>query len=220
MNIASVSSATTTTTDSTSSSDLSSTDFMTLLLAQLENQDPLNPMEDTEMLAELAQFSNLEQLVELNETMETVADTVSTMFVTSAVSFIGLEVTAEGNTITKGEDGTTDLTYTLEDTATTATAYIYNEDGDLVTSVELEELSEGEHTFDWDGLDDDGEELEDGIYSVSILAYDAESDSVSVSMECQGTVVGMTSLNGSAVYELDNGSYVDVMSISSVTSPS
>lgn len=215
-----VSYSTTSTSDSSSSStDLSSSDFMTLLIAQLENQDPLNPLEDTDMLAELAQFSNLEQLVSVNETLESLTELVTTQAVNSAVSYIGYDVTAEGDSISVSDGSASDITYTLESDAAEATADIYDSDDNLVASVSLTDLEEGDQTFTWDGLDSDGNQVEDGTYYVEISAYDENGDSISASTQCSGTVVGLTSVDGTTVFELDDGRYVSMANVSEVRSP-
>ncbi len=210
------------TTSQTSNSydSLSGSDFMLLLIAQLENQDPLNPMSDTDMLAELAQFSSLEQLTTMNQTLQTISDQFSVQTVNSALSFIGLDVVAAGNGISKGADGVSELYYTLPEDAASATANIYDEDGSLVTSVSLTDLTSGEHSFTWDGRDSFGAEAADSKYTVSIEARGQDGDLLTVSTLCKGTVVGLTTSNGSTVFELDDGRTVDIMAVTRVHSPS
>jgi len=72
-----------------SGSNLGKDEFLKLLMKQLQYQDPLNPMEDREFIAQMATFSSLEQLTNLNTTM-------STFPMTMYVSWIGKEVTYEG----------------------------------------------------------------------------------------------------------------------------
>lgn len=205
--------------DTTSSSDLDQDDFLTLLLAQMENQDPLNPLEDTEMLSELAQFSSLEQLTALNETMSDVVDSLSYMTVNSAVSYLGMDVTAEGNTIHKGESSCTSVTYELEEDVESITAHVYDSDGDIVASVELSGLSAGEHEFVWDGEAYTGEEAPEGTYYVAFEAYDENGEYQDVTSEVAGTVTGLTGENGYTQFYLDDGRLVDMTSITSVQTP-
>lgn len=203
--------------DTTSSSnELDDDAFMTLFIAQLENQDPLNPMDNTDMLAQLAQFSTVEQLSSMNENIATMVDQANAQVINSAVSYIGLDVVAEGDQVSVGDDGVSPLYYTLSDDATEAMAYIYDEDGSLVDTVALSDLSEGEHTFQWNGLDSDDNQVPDGNYSIGIVALDNEGDIISVSTLCQGTVVGMSAQNGSTVFQLDDGRTVNMMSVTDV----
>ena len=87
---------------------------LTLLAAQLGHQDPLNPMEDKEFTAQLAQFSQLEQLTNINEGIGKMIDAGDRQEVLSAVSFIGKDVRAEGNVLSKSGDSVSDAYYTLE----------------------------------------------------------------------------------------------------------
>ncbi|TVM15936.1 flagellar hook capping protein [Oceanidesulfovibrio indonesiensis] len=204
----------------TSSTELSDDDFLTLFIAQLENQDPLNPMENTDMLAQLAQFSTVEQLTSMNQSIKTLVQQSNAQIINSAVSYIGMDVVAEGNTVSVSESVVSPLYYSLPEDADQAMAYIYNESGNIVDSVMLSELKAGDHTFQWDGLSSNGEQVPSGNYSVGIVAIDDLGDLISVSTLCQGNVVGMASQNGSTVFQLDDGRYVDMMSISQVYSPS
>ena len=210
----------TSTDETTSSNELESDDFLTLLMAQLENQDPLNPVSDTDMLAELAQFSSVEQLTAMNESMDSLLDSVNALTVNSGISYLGMDVTAEGNTLSKSEDGCSTVYYTLPDDAASLTAYIYNEDGDLVANTTLSGLSAGEHEFVWDGTDYTGDEATDGNYYVAFAAYDSAGESLSVTSKVTGTITGITAESGSTCFQLDDGRLVSMTSISSVTQPS
>lgn len=200
----------------TPSNELGQDEFMTLLLTQLQNQDPLEPMDDTEMIAELAQFSSLEELTSLNESMDGVMGQLGVLSVNSAVDYIGKDVVAAGDGIAKTEQGTTDVTYTMPSDAETLKAHIYNEDGVIIASYDLDGTSEGTHTFSWDGLTSSGAEASNGTYSVGFEAYDANDAAIVVSPEVAGTVVGITSQNGSTVLELDDGRTVNLLYVTKV----
>ncbi len=202
------------------SNEVTGDDFLTLLVAQLQNQDPLNPMEDAEMLAELAQFSSLEQLAELNENFEALADDFNTLIVNSAMSYIGMNVVAEGNCISLTDGKSTELKVTLAEDAESALAYIYDENNELVATTSLSRLNSGEQTFTWDGSLSTGETAPDGIYSVYFYALNAEGDTIDVSSLAEGTVVGLNTENGSTVFELSDGRTVNMLNITSVSSPS
>ncbi|TVM31851.1 flagellar hook capping protein [Oceanidesulfovibrio marinus] len=208
---------TTTSTDTaTPSNELDDDAFMTLFIAQLENQDPLNPMDNTDMLAQLAQFTTVEQLSSMNENIASMLDQSNAQVINSAVSYIGLDVVAEGDQVSVGDDGVSPLYYTLSDDATEAMAYIYDEDGSLVDTVALSDLEKGEHTFQWNGLNSDDAQVAKGNYSVGIIALDDQGDFIPVSTLCQGTVVGMSAQNGTTVFELADGRTVNMMSVTDV----
>lgn len=203
------------TTDS-ASSELGQDDFLTLLVAQLSNQDPLNPVEDAQMIAELAQFSSLEELSALNDTMEGVTNTLNVLTVNSAVSYIGQDVVAAGYSISKKGDDCTDVYFTPANDCAEVTAHIYNEDGDIVASVDLGQTSASEHTFTWDGVKTNGSKAADGTYYVGFEAYDEDGEGVSVSSEVSGTVSGITTENGTTVLELSDGRVVELLYVSRI----
>lgn len=204
----------------TSSSSLGKDEFLTLLIAQLQNQDPLNPVEDAQMIAELAQFSSLEQLTALNESMSGVSELLNVITVNGAVSYIGKDVVAAGYSISKTDSGCTDVYFTPAKDCASVTAHIYNADGDIVASVSLGSTSGDEHTFTWDGTKANGSAAANGTYYVGFEAYDADGNSVNVSSEVSGTVVGITTSNGTTVLELSDGRTVELLYVSKITEES
>lgn len=210
--------------DKESSNELCAEDFLEILVAQLENQDPLNPTEDAEMLSELAQMYTLEEMTSMNENLTTMTSQLNLVLVNSAVSFIGQEVIAEGDTITVNDSDISEISYELDEDAASGTVSIYDEDGNIVQTVDLTELDgETDHTFQWDGYDDDGNYADDGTYTVSFTCYDSDGDLISVSTEATGIVTGITTDSGSTVFELADGRLVkmtDVVKVQSAGSSS
>ena len=74
-------------------------DFLNLLVTQLQHQDPLNPADSTEFTAQLAQFSSLEQLNNINDNLENMEQFQASVTNSQAVSYIGREITARGNSV-------------------------------------------------------------------------------------------------------------------------
>lgn len=206
---------------STASNEMGQDAFLTLLLAQLENQDPLNPTDDTEMLSELATFSQLEQLTEMNETLAAVASSINTSNTNSSLAYIGTEVVAAGDTLKVSDGDASSVVYTLDEDATDVYANIYDSDGDIVRTIELGDKSSGSYTLNWDGRDYNGDVVDDGFYTISFGASDANGDSVIVDTEIGGTVVGLSSnSDGELMLELDDGRQVNMLYVSSVTAAS
>ena len=170
-------------------------DFLTLLVAQLQNQDPLNPDDPTEFTAQLAQFSSLEQLFNLNDSMDNVADSVSSSQKLSALSMIGKEVTYADSSF--AYSGTpVQIGYSLDGDASEVVLTL-KLDGATVATLEGTDLSEGDHYLTWNGLDSEGNEAPEGIYTL-VLQASAESGSVAASPLVRSEVTGVD-LNG------DNG---------------
>ena len=204
-------------TDTESSTELDQDAFLTVFMAQLENQDPLNPLDDTDMISQLAEFSSLEQLTTLNETMESVASQLSSLNVTSAVNYIGMDVVAEGYSLAIKDGNVTSASYELAEDAESVLVLVYDEDGSIIYNEDLGARSAGTHDFQWDGRDSEGDEQPDGTYTIAFYAEDSNGEALLVSSEVSGLVTGLTTYNGSTVLELEDGRLVDFLSISTVT---
>ncbi|HEU6437456.1 MAG TPA: flagellar hook capping FlgD N-terminal domain-containing protein [Nitratidesulfovibrio sp.] len=216
--ISSLASTTSTSSTSSSSTTLDSDAFLQLLIAELQNQDPTNPADNTEMINQIASFSTVEQLSALNDTATSIYDSLSAMSLNSAVSFIGQSVLAEGDDISKTDDATTVVSFTLESDAETLTAHVYNSSGTIINSVSLGATDSGTYSFTWDGTNYTGEEVANGTYSVVFEAYDEDGDSLEVSTMVAGTVSGVSVDDGTTVLTLSDGRTVNLEDVYSVVS--
>lgn len=89
--------------------DLGKDAFLQLLVTQLKHQDPLNPMDDKEFVAQLAQFTSLEQLMGINTGVTSMNEAFKQQQMMNAVSYIGKDVLASGDQISKIKDGVSKL---------------------------------------------------------------------------------------------------------------
>lgn len=169
--------------------DMGKEQFLQLLVTQLKNQDPLNPMEDQEFIAQMAQFSSLEQLVNLNTSMEGLTEATNNQQMFSATSYIGKYVTAVGNTIGKtstmdadgnvAETSITPMYYRFTGPTTRGTLTVYDGNGNPVYVENLEAMSASTtYKFQWDGRNNKGETLPDATYTVALVGYNADEESV------------------------------------------
>ena len=156
--------------------------FLKMFLAQVTNQNPLDPMDNTEFTAQLAQFSSLEQLQQINESLESLSSLETVMNRTSALSYLGKEVTFEGDVIPVANGQAAKVTFDLE-AAAEVRATIYDSEGNLVADVDVGELDAGSHTFKWDGTDYNGDAVADGAYTIRLNAYDEDGYTVAISNE-------------------------------------
>ncbi len=149
-------------------------DFLTLLVTQLQNQDPLSPEDPTEFTAQLAQFSSLEQQFTMNANLEKMAASSVDIERLSALNLIGKEVVSEGGSFELG-DGPVELGYRVNQAVKDVALHVYDEQGELVASVSVEEVEPGDHFVNWDGLDSAGNPLPAGRYSLSAAAGSGEA---------------------------------------------
>lgn len=206
-----------TTESSSSTSSLTSEDFLTLLLAEIENQDPTEPLDNAEMVSQLTGYSQLDQLTAINDKLGDLTDSLGSVTASNSLSYIGKTVEAEGSTISKSEEEISPLGFTLGDDASSVTVNVYNSSGDIVATDTFSNLEEGGHTYQWDGLDADGDAAADGIYSVIITAQGGTGADVDVTTTASGVVTGLSSDSDGVTLTLDDGRTVKLTDVISVT---
>jgi flagellar basal-body rod modification protein FlgD len=150
--------------------------FLLLLLTQLQNQDPFNPMEDTEMTAQLAQYSQLEQLTNLNDNVTSMAGYIQAQNQFQTLSLIGKDVKAETNllSVTGGE---VDVFGGMEvSEACKIEVYIIDGNGQQVRMYDWGMTQPGTYDLNWDGRNNSGAKVPDGVYKFQVTATDASGN--------------------------------------------
>jgi len=177
-------------------------DFLKLLVTQLQNQDPLNPASNQEFASQLAEFSSLEQLTQMNESLESNLDSdlllAQSLNNSTATGFIGHEVHATGNSVEmeKGEGAL--LRFFQDHTSQQTTIDIYNQQGSLVNTLDLGDISSGSSIIEWDGTDFDGNELSSGTYYFDVTATAADGNDIAVTTFMVGQVTGVRYMDNQA----------------------
>ncbi|WP_461208836.1 flagellar hook assembly protein FlgD [Desulfocurvus sp. DL9XJH121] len=200
----------------TASSELGKDAFLHLLIAQLEWQDPLDPMDDTEMVAQLAQFTTLETMQGISSKMDETLEIMDQELFAHATGYIGKDVEAAGSTIVKDGDSISTVTFTLTSDSASTYAHILTTGGDVITTVPLGGLAAGEYSYVWDGLDLDGNEVDDGSYYIAFKVFDENGDSSVVSTQVSGTVQSVFAEDGEVYLELSDGRTIAASGLSKV----
>jgi len=177
-------------------SALGKDDFLNLLVAQLQNQDPLEPMDSTAFTSQLAEFSSLEQLANVNENLEYLRMYQSSINNAQAVSFIGKNIDALGDSIQLEGGETEEMHFELSENSSSVFINIYDEAGGLVKYIENGPLGEGKQSVVWDGTDNGGNTLPGGIYKFEVMAVDSNGDKVQTATYIRDRVTGVTFKNG------------------------
>ena len=163
--------------------------FLTLLTTQLKNQSPLDPLDTNQFTEQLVQFTEVEQTVKQNENLEKLIQLSAANTITNVVGFLGGEVTLSGDT-TEYKNGIATWNFDLDEAADSATVTIKNSSGVPVFS-HSGPAPAGNNTFIWDGTTDSGVPAEDGDYTISISAVDANGTAIGVKTEIVGIVDGI-----------------------------
>lgn len=178
------------------SSKLGKDEFLKLLMAQLGAQDPLSPTDSSAFVAQLAQFANVEQLQTANARLEGLLVAQAASNQTSTVALVGKDVTFKSDKVALGASGAAALQGNLAKDAGNVTAVIKDSSGKVVRTVSVSGASAGPLAIGWDGLDDAGNRLPEGSYSVALTATDVKGQSVAVEPRARARVTGITYEDG------------------------
>jgi len=200
---------------SSKDSALGKDDFMNLLVAQLQNQDPLNPMDSTAFTSQLAEFSSLEQLSNVNENLENLQMYQSSINNAQAVSFIGKNIDALGDSIQLESSESEEIHFDLSADSSSVFINIYDQSGSLVKYIENGPLGEGKQSVEWDGTDNNGNTLSGGNYRFEVMAVDANGDRVQTATYISDRVTGVTFKNG-VTYLMAGGIQIPLGDVSEV----
>ena len=176
---------------SSGSGQLGKDQFLKLLMTQLSHQDPLSPMDSQAFVAQLAQFANVEQLQGMNARMDTMVLGQAAANQVGAANLVGRQVSYRADTV-QAAGGPVSLLGSLGGSATEVTAVLKDESGRTVRTLKLGAHQAGEFSATWDGLDDAGNPVPPGKYTVSYTATDNAGGSVSVDARARGLVQGVS----------------------------
>ncbi|MGB5107750.1 MAG: flagellar hook assembly protein FlgD [Candidatus Zixiibacteriota bacterium] len=195
-------------------------DFLKMLTAQMQYQNPLEPMNDTEFIGQMTQFSSLEQLQNMNETMTNSAQwnmlLSQTINNTMATSLIGKTITADASVTAVSSDYTSPISFSSNGFALSGIITVYDAEGTAVRTIQVSQLQSGEHSIEWNGKDNNGNDLPAGNYGYTVDLKDAQGATVSASGFNKGVVTGVDYIEGQA-YLLVNGGMIPLANVRHVT---
>lgn len=196
-------------------SDTLRSQFLTLLIVQLQNQDPLNPQDPSEFTAQLAQFTSLEQQIAANALLENQIALQEAQISTGAAAFIGnfAEVLSDRIGVEGGE--VTEARYAIALDSAETTLRILDESGDVVRTINLGPQEPGSHEIEWDGLDDSGEAVADGVYRFEIQAVDADGNVMQAQLTAVGRIDSVSFIDGTVLLNVNGGLFTlaDLLSL-------
>lgn len=148
--------------------ELKQEDFLALLLTELQYQDPTEPMDSQKMLEQTSMLSQLSMQQKTNDVMQKLASQMESAFSMSAMNALGSYATIS-NSVTK-DDATKSLGLPVnfpEDIAG-ATIEIKNNAGTVVRNIELDAMTKGAATIEWDLLNNNKNSVDNGTYTYSV----------------------------------------------------
>ena len=174
--------------------------FLTLLTTQLQYQDPLDPMDTNEFTSQLVEFTGVEQAISTNKKLDQLISLQTDLQLNNAVGYIGKTVSAD-SIILMLQNGQSTITYDLGANAAQTNILIIDELGNTVRTIPGE-TTFGHHELTWDGLDDDGDPLPDGLYGFLVTSIDAENKPVPLVQGTSGQVTGAKLVDGEVILEI------------------
>jgi len=145
--------------------------FLKLLTTQLTHQDPMKPMENGEFLGQMAQFSTVSGIQDLQASFKDFAQSISSDQALQAASLVGRYVSAPGQQALLSAGGTVSGDFELPSSSPNVSIRMINpQTGETVRNIELGAQSSGTMPFVWDGLDNDGNMVNPGVYNIQAEA--------------------------------------------------
>lgn len=187
--------------------------FLKLLVTQMQNQDPLNPMEGVEFTEQLAQFTEVEQLYQLNDSFGSITAALQTQANYQAIYLVGKDVKAINSSLLIEDEKVSQASFILGEAAAEVYVNIYDEDGQLVRTLDMGAKTAGEYDIDWDGRNSAGGLMPDGGYAFEVVASGAEGEEIEVSPTIQGRVTGVTFDSSGLPWLIVNGLTLNMNSI-------
>lgn len=144
--------------------------FLKLMVTQLNNQDPFKPMENGDFLGQIAQFGSVTGLEQLNQNFESLAASITSGQALQAGSLVGREVLAPVETGYLEAGGSLRGQVELYQSSPQVTVRVTDQVGQLVRELPLGSAPAGSLDFAWDGMDEMGNYVTPGLYSIRVEA--------------------------------------------------
>jgi flagellar basal-body rod modification protein FlgD len=170
----------------------------------MSHQDPMDPMNTDSMMQQMASLGTVEQLQNLNAKTDSLLNYQEQLMRAGSAGFLGKDVEVQANEIQLLNGTSAPVSYELVGEADEVIIQIINDSGDVVRQITKEARGQGHHNILWDGLDNEGDPLSDGIYSVNVVARTNEGARVDTSLSKSGQVQDIRFENGGAQIKVNN----------------
>jgi flagellar basal-body rod modification protein FlgD len=190
--------------------------FLLLLTTQLKNQSPLDPLDTNQFTQQLVQFASVEQQLKSNDTLSALLTSAKGSTASTAASFVGMQVTADGTT-SRLSNGTAE--WSINPARNANVALIVKDTQGNVVATQTVPMQAGAQRFAWNGITSTGSRAPDGDYTVSVTARDPAGQSVSVKTEVAGTVDAVDLSGADGPVLMVGSSRVPLASVRSISRP-
>ena len=191
--------------------------FMRLLLAQIKNQDPLKPTDQTDFVAQLAQFSSLEGIQNLNSSVQDIGSMYRSSQALQATALVGREVLVAGQVGYLEPGDSIDGMIAGGQASGDVVMTIKNASGAVVATRDLGNIGDADTPFSWDGTDNSGNQLPQGLYSIAIEGNaGGNNKALEINMYSRVNSVSIVNNQGGMVLNLNGIGQIDSTKIQEV----
>jgi flagellar basal-body rod modification protein FlgD len=212
--VASTSTSSSQATAATKKNTLTQEDFLKLFTTQMKYQNPLEPLDNFQMATQLAQFNTVDSLTRMNEILNQLVASQNSISHLQAAGLIGKKVEAQGNSLAIQQGTVGEGIYQLARPANVV-IQILNSQGGVVRQIAAGSRDASRQAIGWDGKNQAGAALPDGVYTFRVVAVDSQGQSVPVTTYRIGTVEGVSLENGAITLQVngDKVAFSDILSI-------
>lgn len=146
---------------------LGQAEFLELMTSQLKFQDPLKPLENGDFLGQMAQFGTVSGINQLNSAFNSMSASFQSNQALQASTLVGRKVLAPSDTAYLAEGEALAGSIDLLQPANRVIVLITDSAGQLVHQQDLGLQQTGLVDFTWDGLDQNGNQMPAGNYSIA-----------------------------------------------------
>ncbi|GGI67680.1 flagellar hook assembly protein FlgD [Shewanella gelidii] len=146
---------------------LTQDDFFSLLSQQLSMQDPFKPVDNDQMISQMSSFSTVDGINNLNSEIQNLNSVMSSSQALQASGLVGRKVLIPSDTgNVSAENRVLNGVISTPSSMNDITVRIEDESGQLVKSYVVDGSAGGNIDVKWDGLDQDGQPVAAGNYSM------------------------------------------------------
>jgi flagellar basal-body rod modification protein FlgD len=150
-------------------------------------------MDTSQFTQQLVEYSQVEQQIDTNSSLQTLISQGTSQSAAYATGYLGKTVTVNGGEGSLS-NGHAQWTYNLATVATSTTLSITDAKGNVVYTGSGPTAA-GDNTVTWDGVDNAGNQLPDGTYTLAVKAS-AGGQTVTSTVTSVGTVNEIDMSNG------------------------
>lgn len=188
--------------------------FLRMLTAQARYQDPMEPIDSSQYAAQLAQFSMVEQQVQTNDLLTALYGAGETGSMSTLASWVGMEARALAPAHFNGAP----ITISPNPASLSDEVYlvVHDESGKEVQRIGLPVSAE---SYEWQGVDEDGAPLPEGIYEFTVESYAEGEQILAEPAEVYARVREAQVSGGETILILSGGMAIPASSVTALRSP-